>query len=161
MAQSLGALGEGAGQPAVSGFISDRTEAHERTKIFNTIALSNGIAATLGSLLAGLPAYFQLNLALEEIRAYRISFWAMAVLSLISLSLVFPLEEKRKKQRILKRNLWPEKSLGVIWRFSLVRSTGGLGFSFIDSLMPLYFYLKFDVGSDVLVLCTPSLGFCP
>lgn len=152
LAQCLGALGEGAGagQPSVSGFISDKSEAHERPKIFNTIAFSNAIAATSGSLLAGLPVYFQLNLGLGEIRAHRISFWAMAVLSLISLLLVFPLEEERKRQKMLKRNLLPEKSLRVIWQFSLVRSTGGLGFSFIDSLMPLYFYLKFDVGSDIL-----------
>lgn len=151
-AQCLGALGEGggAGQPAVSGFIADKTEAHERSEIFNTIAISNGVTATLGSLLAGLPAYVQPKLGLEEIEAYRISFWLMAVLNLISLLLVFPLKEEMAERETLRKNIWPEKSLRVIWRFSLVRSTGGLGFSFIDSLMPLYFYLKFGVGSDIL-----------
>jgi len=151
-AQCLGALGEGggAGQPAVSGFIADKTEAHERSEIFNTIAISNGVTATLGSLLAGLPAYVQPKLGLEEIEACRISFWLMAVLNLISLLLVFPLKEEMAERETLRKNIWPEKSLRVIWRFSLVRSTGGLGFSFIDSLMPLYFYLKFGVGSDIL-----------
>jgi len=161
LAQSLGALGEGAGagQPAVSGFIADKTKTHERPKVFNTIAFSSAIAATLGSLLAGLPTYLKLNFRMEEIEAYKVSFWVITVLSLISLLLILPLKEKKPKQKVLKRKLLPEKSRRVIWQFSLVRSTGGLGFSFVNSLMPLYFYLRFNIELDILGLLYAASRF--
>ena len=162
-AQCLGALGEGggAGQPAVSGFIADKTEAHERSEIFNTIAISNGVTATLGSLLAGLPAYVQSKLRLEEIEAYRISFWLMAVLNLISLLFVLPLKEEMAERETLRKNIWPEKSLRVIWRFSLVRSTGGLGFSFIDSLSHSISISNLALDLTSWVLYTQSPGSSP
>jgi predicted MFS family arabinose efflux permease len=43
-----------------------------------------------------------------------------------------------------------KRSWGVIARFSLVRSTSGLGWSFIESLMSLYFFKQFGVGGEVL-----------
>lgn len=64
----------GPGQPAASGLIADKAEPHERPRVFNIIAFSNAIAATLISLLAGLPAYFHISFELEEIDAYRVSF---------------------------------------------------------------------------------------
>jgi MFS family permease len=42
------------------------------------------------------------------------------------------------------------KSWGVIARFSLVRSTSGLGWGFIEAMMPLYFFMRFGVGGEVL-----------
>ncbi len=41
-------------------------------------------------------------------------------------------------------------SWGVIARFSLVRSTSGLGWGLIGSLLPLYFFMRFNVGSEAL-----------
>ena len=42
------------------------------------------------------------------------------------------------------------RNWGTILKFSLVRGTSGFGWSMIDSLMTLYFFYRFDIGSDVL-----------
>jgi len=54
-------------------------------------------------------------------------------------------EEMRVKGRFLGVKAW-----GVIGRFSIVRSTSGLGWGLIDSLLPLYFFIRFGVGSEIL-----------
>jgi hypothetical protein len=58
-------------------------------------------------------------------------------------------QSTRRKEEI-RRTALKAHSWGVIARFSLVRSTSGVGWSFIDSLMSLYFYLQFSLGIEVL-----------
>ena len=61
------------------------------------------------------------------------------------------------------------KDWGIIARFSLVRTTSGLGWGFIQSLLPLYFFIKFGVAGEVLgpiyaatrFLSVFSYGFIP
>jgi MFS family permease len=48
------------------------------------------------------------------------------------------------------KNTPRKSSWGVIAKFSLVRSTSGLGWGFIDSLMPLYFFIRFGLGGEFL-----------
>ena len=43
-----------------------------------------------------------------------------------------------------------EGSWSMIAKFSLIRSTSGLGFGLIESLMPLYFFTRFGVGGEFL-----------
>jgi len=156
LGQGIGALGEGAGagQPVVSAYISDKTDIVERPTIFSTLAITNALAATVGSLLAGLPAYFQNSLGLDMIGAHSLLFWIGAVGSAISLLFVFPMEDvKAKRIEVVDTERKPflnVKSWGVIARFSLVRSTSGLGWGFIEALMPLYFYMQFGVAGEVL-----------
>lgn len=156
LGQGIGALGEGAGagQPVVSGYISDKTDIVRRPSIFSTLAVTNALAATVGSLLAGLPAYFQNNLGLDVVGAHSLLFWIGAAGSALSLLLVFPMGEVRaqKIERVEteRKGFLNVKSWGVIARFSLVRSTSGLGWGFIEALMPLYFFMRFGVGGEVL-----------
>jgi MFS family permease len=154
LAQGVGAMGEGAGagQPVVSGYIADKTDVGNRSSIFSTLAISNGLAATLGSMIAGLPTYFQNVFGLDAIGAHSLLFWIGAAGGGLSILLILPLQdvqttrvEEEVKKTALKTHSW-----GVIARFSLVRSTSGVGWSFIDSLMSLYFYLQFSLGSEVL-----------
>jgi MFS family permease len=72
LGQGVGAMGEGAGagQPVVSGYIADKTNVANRSSTFSTLAITNGLAATLGSLMASLPAYFQSALVLDIIAAH-------------------------------------------------------------------------------------------
>ncbi len=155
LGQSIGALGEGvgAGQPVVSGYITDKAEIRQRSTVFSVMAMTNAIAATVGSLMAGLPAnltnVFQINI----VEAHFALFWFGAAASAFSFMLVLHLTEveprrfeaDNSKQKVLNEKSWP-----IIHRFSLVRSTSGLGWGLIESLLPLYFFLRFDVGSETL-----------
>jgi MFS family permease len=174
LAQGIGALGEGAGagQPVVSAYISDKSEILDRPKIFSTLAVTNALAATAGSLLAGLPAIFQNAWGYDVVGAHALLFWIGAIGSFISIIFVLPLKDIKaeKKEAVEGEGKFLNvKDWGVIARFSLVRSTSGLGWGFIESLLPLYFFIKFGVAGEVLgpiyavtrFLSVFSYGFIP
>ncbi len=155
LGQGVGALGEGvgAGQPVVSGYIADKTNSRQRASVFSTLAVTNAIATTIGSLMAGLPTYFQESLSLSIVEAHSLIFWVGAATSAASLLLILPIKEvkpERDKEIQLKGRFLGVESWGVIGRFSIVRSTSGLGWGLIDSLLPLYFFIRFGVGSEIL-----------
>ena len=174
LAQGVGALGEGAGagQPVVSAYISDKSEILDRPKIFSTLAVTNALAATVGSLLAGLPAIFQKSWGYDVVGAHALLFWIGAIGSLMSILFVLPMKDvKAEKKEAVEGGgkFLNVKDWGVIARFSLVRSTSGLGWGFIESLLPLYFFIKFGVAGEVLgpiyavtrFLSVFSYGFIP
>jgi len=155
LGQGIGALGEGvgAGQPVVSGYISDKTNGRKRAPVFGTLAVTNAIATTIGNLMAVLPTYFQESLGLNMVEAHSLLFWFGAAASAASLLLITPIQEVKPEgrgQREVNRGFLEVKSWGVIGRFSLVRSTSGLGWGLIESLLPLYFLIRFGVGSETL-----------
>ncbi len=154
LGQGLGAMGEGvgAGQPVVSGYIADKINMEKRSSIFTVLAVSNGLAATVGSLMAGLPAFFQSTLAMNMIEAHSLLFWIGTVGGVASIMFTLPLKEVKpvKSIKVEKQKSLKPKSWGIIARFSLVRSTSGVGFGFINSLLSLYFYTQFGVGGEVL-----------
>lgn len=155
LGQGLGALGEGAGagQPVVSGYISDKTEVRQRASVFSALAVTNAISATVGSLMAGLPAYFQESLKTDILRAHNLLFWIGVFFSALSLLLILPIKDVRpEKAEIVshEEGFLNVKSWGVIARFSLVRASSGLAMGFVESLMPLYFYIRFSVGGETL-----------
>jgi MFS family permease len=153
--QGVGAMGEGAGagQPVVSGYISDKTDIVKRPSVFSTLAVSNALAATLGSLLAGLPKLFETRLGLDMIASHQLLFWIGALSGVISLILNLPMEEvwsRNPENDLSEKKVARSYSWDVIIKFSLVRSTSGLGWSFIQSMLSLYFFLKFGTGGEVL-----------
>jgi MFS family permease len=155
LGQGVGAMGEGAGagQPVVSGYIADKTSSERRSSIFSTLAVTNGIAATVGSLMAGLPTYFQTALTLDVVAAHALLFWISAVGGVASILLVLPLTDVRATRptdATASCDAKPTHSWGVIARFSLVRSTSGVGWGLIESLLSLYFFVQFAVGGEVL-----------
>ena len=155
LGQGIGAMGEGAGagQPVVSGYLADKMNIENSSSVFSTFAILNGLAATIGSLMAGLPTYFQNYLGLDILGAHSILFWIGAIASAASIPFILSLKEvkpvrpveKAEKRKTVKSGSW-----GVIARFSLVRSTSGVGWGFINSLLSLYFYVQFGVGGEVL-----------
>jgi MFS family permease len=155
LGQGLGALGEGAGagQPVVSGYISDKTEVRQRASVFSTLAVTNAISATIGSLMAGLPAYFQESLKADILRAHYLLFWIGVFFSALSLLLILPIEDVSPEKAEIdshEEGFLNVKSWGIIARFSLVRASSGLAMGFVESLMPLYFYIRFGVGGETL-----------
>ena len=155
LGQGLGAMGEGAGagQPVVSGYIADKTSMERRSSIFTALAVSNGLAATVGSLMAGFPAYFQSALGIDMIGAHSLLFWIGAIGDVASILFILPLKDVKHVKIVQakkKRNPLKTKNWGVIARFSLIRSTSGVGFGFIESLLSLYFYTQFEVDGEIL-----------
>jgi MFS family permease len=153
LAQGLGAMGEGvgAGQPVVSGYITDKVDARDRTNIYSTMAITNGIATTIGLSFGGLPILLENRFAYDVVSAHQLLWWACTVVNLVSLVFLFPLKEGDRVARGgSKGKSSGIKNWGVIAKFSLTRSTSGLGWGMIDSLMTLYFFQRFMVGTDIL-----------
>jgi len=154
LAQSLGAMGEGvgAGQPVVSGYITDKAEAQDRPNIYSTMAITNSLASTIGLSFGGLPILLESRFAYDVVSAHQLLWWTCTAVNLISLVFLFPLKEG---ERVVRGGGKQEKgpgikNWGVIAKFSLTRSTSGLGWGMIDSLMTLYFFQRFMVGTDIL-----------
>jgi len=155
LAQSLGAMGEGvgAGQPVVSGYITDKVDAGDRPNIYSTLAITNGIATTIGLSFGGLPILLENRFAYDVVSSHQLLWWACTAVNLVSLVFLFPLKEGDRVARGGGQGKGSGiKNWGVIAKFSLTRSTSGLGWGMIDSLMTLYFFERFMVGTDALGL---------
>jgi MFS family permease len=151
LAQSFGAMGEGvgAGQPVVSGYITDKVEAENRPNIYSTMAITNSLASTIGLSFGGLPVYLENSFDYDVVSAHQTLWLACTVVNLLSLAYLLPLKEAEVRSRSSSKGPGI-KNWGVIAKFSLTRSTSGLGWGMVDSLMTLYFFQRFMVGSDVL-----------
>ncbi len=155
LGQGLGAMGEGvgAGQPVVSGYIGDKVRSKERVTVFSTIAITNAIATTIGYAIAGLPQLVQSLFELDLASAHMPLFLIGGVFSAFSFVLLLPINETEKGKENREgdeKKILNVKSWNVIMKFSIVRSTSGLGWGLIESLLTLYFFIRFAVGSDVL-----------
>lgn len=165
IAQGIGALGEGegAGQPVVSGYIADKVEDRvKRTRIFSFVAITNALATTIGSLLAAMPVYFESIFKLSRADAHIPLFWIGVILNVFSLIAALLLKEYRRDSKITMKYIASSRTaLKEIALYSVVRSTDGLAMSFVSSLAPLYFYLRFGVGSDDLAPVYAIARFLP
>lgn len=165
IAQSIGALGEGegAGQPVVSGYIASKVDDRvKRVRIFSFISVTNALASTIGSLLAAIPSCFESLFKLNEADAYVLLFWIGVVLSTLSLLFASLLREYNRESRITVKYIVVSRSiLKEIALYSIIRSTDGLAMSFVSSLAPLYFYLRFGVGSEDLAPVYAVARFLP
>lgn len=158
LAQGVGAMGEGvgAGQPVVSGYITDKTSIIERSNVYSTLAITNALASSIGLALGGLPHFFEENWYLNIIQSHQLIWAACTIVNLTSLIFLIPLKESHVKEKHKEAKVNGIKNWDTIIKFSIVRSTSGLGWSMINSLMTLYFFYKFNQGSDAL---GPILAF--
>jgi MFS family permease len=144
--------GIGAGQPVVSGYITDKADAKNRPNIYSTIAITNSLASTIGLSLGGLPLLVETMFGFDMVTAHQTLWLACTILCLVSIIFLLPLKEGeralRAKEPIVKGG--GIKNWNTIIKFSLTRSTSGLGWGMINSLMTLYFFERFSVGSEVL-----------
>lgn len=156
LGQGLGAMGEGAGagQPVVSGYVADKVKLKERLSVFNTLAVTNAVAASIGSAIAGLPQLFQNILGLDLVSAHMPLFCVGIVFSVLSFIPLLPIHDvaaaAEEEKDEADKKVFNVRSRDVILKFSLVRSTSGLGWGLIDSLVTLYFFIRFAIGSDVI-----------
>lgn len=158
LGQAIGALGEGsgAGQAVVSGYITDKTDEFERPDVFTTLGKTNALTTTIGFALSGLPAFFQNSLGLGMLEAHSWLWWIGAFFTSLSFILLIPMSDVKPEQRDLELDdSHDDDFMGVsnwkeIAKFSIVRSTSGLGWGLIGSLLPLYFSNRYGVGSEIL-----------
>jgi len=153
LAQSLGAMGEGAGagQPVVSGYITDKADAEDWPNIYSSMAITNSIASTIGLSLGGLPIFVENRYGLDMVAAHQILWWICTFVSLASIVFLLPLKEAKRVTRVESGVTGGGiKNWNTILKFSITRSTSGLGWGMVDSLMTLYFFTRFGVGSEVL-----------
>ena len=154
LGQSLGAMGEGvgAGQPVVSGYITDKVESRNRPNVYSSMAITNSLASTLGLSLGGLPLLVETRLGYNMVDSHQLLWWMCTAVNLFSLVFLFPLKEGERVQKITESESSGKavKNWDIILKFSLTRSTSGLGWGMINSLMTLYFFERFGVGSEVL-----------
>ena len=154
IAQGMGAVGEGAGagQPIVSGYIADKTKTSDRPHVFSVLAISSALSTAIGSLMAFLPAYFQDSLRVDEVSANVLLFWIGVVLNGLAIAFALPIRKARRP--IEDRRDRPVTNLpwGKVRKFCVVRATDGLGMGLVSQLLPLYFHLRFGVGSEDLAL---------
>lgn len=168
IAQGIGALGEGegAGQPVVSGYISDKiVDGTKRTRTFSTLAITNALGSTIGSLLAALPEFFKKNLSLNEADAYILLFWIGFLFNLISLITIILIREpnpgEKPRRQSVKSTIKSPQAIREITLYSLVRSTDGLAMGFVSSLAPLYLHLRFNADSEDLAPIYAAARFIP
>ena len=153
LGQGLGALGEGvgAGQPVVSGYITDKVDARDRPGVYSGMAITNSLAATIGSALGGLPIYLEASRGYNIITAHQILWQISAVISASSLIFILFIQESiRKTEEIDIIKVEKPRDWGPILKFSLIRGSNGLAWGIADSLTPLYFFYRFDVGTESL-----------
>jgi len=154
IAQGIGAIGEGvgAGQPIVSGYIADKTEASDRPHVFSVLAISSALSTAIGSLMACLPAYFQVSLHLDEVGSNVFLFYIGTVLNGLAVVFALPLKESRRTREAQRDRPVTKLSWRAVSTFCLVRATDGLGMGLVTQLLPLYFYLRFGSGAEDLAL---------
>ena len=156
LAQGLGAFGEGAGagQPTITGVIADNSTGANRMKVFSWFAITNAVAAAIGSLLAGLPKGVQDWYGIGTVTSYQLFFALGAIFSIVSTIIIIPMGEKKTEAMEVReaKSLLPRKSVDIIIKFSFVRAVGGFGFGITQTLIPLWFKLTFGVGEEVLSL---------
>jgi len=163
IAQGIGALGEGAGagQPVVSGFIADKTEAEKRPAVFSLLGITNALSNAIGSLMAGLLPYFRLAFDLNRADAHVPLFWLGVGMNIAGMFFVLPIKETRRSEKKNDDARLFKVSWKEIGRYCIIRSTDGLGMSFVSSLLSLYFYLCFGASSETLAPIYALARFLP
>lgn len=159
LGQVVGALGEGSGpgQATVSGYITDNTDVEDRPNVFTALGITNSLTTSVGFALSGLPVLFEKRFGLTMVEAHAWLWWIGAFFSALSIFFILPMRDNRQANGKTEASE-PEAnddfmgvtSWGDIIKFSLVRSTSGLGYGLIGSLLPLYFSNRYEVGSDLL-----------
>lgn len=117
------------------------------TKFFSYLTSAWLLFATLGSLLGGLPDYFQ-KWGLSFDLAYRLSFFLCFLFTILASLALLPLKESPRKGRSHRTRLFSLKGEGnrFIWKFGITQVFIGLGAGFVVQLLSLWFFLKFNVS---------------
>lgn len=155
LAQGIGAMGEGAGagQPVVTGYITDKKDAETRPGIYSTLAITNNISTMAGNYLGVLPIFVQNTYGLDMVAAHQILWGIAAVITLVGVLLIIPLKEAPSRVQLMDRKE-PRKQGSLNWRiiakFSAVRASSGLGWGLVSNMIPLLLFYRFGVGSEVL-----------
>ncbi|HYA21939.1 MAG TPA: MFS transporter [Thermoproteota archaeon] len=133
---------------AQTALIAERTKNEERTVAFSLSFFAYMAGSTIGALACGIPDFLMKGYGLSAMAAYQPLFLAGFVFGLLTSALVLPVREGASTKREVK--IIPTKSRKEIVQLSVANAFVALGAGFIIPLLPLWLFLKFQVGGGGL-----------
>jgi MFS family permease len=155
LASGLGGVGRGGGagsggswgpvfpaeQPLLAGSVAPR----DRTRAFGTIAFVGVLAGAAGSLGASAPATLHAA-GWSWLAAYRLVFWASALLAVGMVLATVPLREVRPQPEEAAGGRAPLSTGQLLRRLAVTNGLNGLGVGFLGPLLTYWFHVRFGVG---------------
>lgn len=146
-----------AGSPFAALYAEGTTEGN-RNDLFVLLGFVSGMVTAVGGFASGLIVPLESAFGVGYLSAFRLLFLAVSVTSLLGalVMLLFVKEEERSGgagQKLFQRG-WvklPKKSMKVVKKFSIVGLIG-FGAGLIVQLLPIWYQLKFGVGTSTLGL---------
>lgn len=134
--------------PAEQAILTDKVSSESRTMAFSVNSFLEAMMAVFGSLAAVIPEVLQ-HRGISEIASYRPVFLIFASAGLIS-TLFFSMIKETIQMKDVEDVVENEKitlyERRLLIRWSAVLALDIIGGSFIMSLLPYWFYIKFGVG---------------
>jgi MFS family permease len=162
VASGLGGVGRGGGAgsggafgpffPAEQPLLAASVSPAERTRAFGRMSFIGGIAASAGSLVAGLPSLLH-HAGMSWIAAYQVLFATGALASLCVAAACVPLREERLARTVSER-AQPRPRGGpaglstrqLTGRLALTNALNGFGFGFVGPLLTYWLHVRFGAG---------------
>ena len=128
--------------------IAEKTKNDERTVAFSLSFVAYMAGSTIGALACGIPDILAKEFGLDVVQAYQPLFLAGFVFSLLTSMLILPLREGARVKR--EMSFIPTKSRKEIAELSITNSLVALGAGLVIPLLPLWLFLRFQVGGGEL-----------
>ncbi len=133
---------------AQTALIAERTKDDERTVAFSLSFFAYMAGSTIGALACGIPDFLMKGYGLNVMGAHQPLFLAGFGFSLLTSALVLPLRGGARVKHEVK--IIPTKSRKEIAELSITNALVALGAGFIIPLLPLWLFLRFQVGGGEL-----------
>ena len=162
-AASLGTLGRAGGAggagtggpfyPAQQALIADHAPSTSRNSVFAAFSLTDTLASTVGSLLAGIPDLLVNHAQWTAIDSYKPLFILTSFLGLCTALAILPVHDtfqRRAKDAGKSRSFLPKHSRNVIGRLALSNLVNGFGVGFFAPFITYWFNARFGSGPGTL-----------
>lgn len=133
--------------PAEQPLVANSCPPENRNGAFAAISFVGVLAGAAGSALAIVPQALHSH-GWAWVSAYRVMFWAAAVIAVGNLLACLPVREARPQG---VTSIWPSAhAWSVLRRLSLTNALNGFGWGFLGALLTYWFYERFHVGPAAL-----------
>ncbi|HUX88625.1 MAG TPA: MFS transporter [Chloroflexota bacterium] len=162
-AASLGTLGRAGGAggagtggpfyPAQQALIADHAPNNARNSVFAAFSLTDTLASTVGSLLAGIPDLLVNNAQWTSVDSYKPLFVLTSILGLVTALAILPVHDpfrRRQKADGKSRSFLPRRSRNVIGRLAITNLVNGFGVGFFAPFITYWFNARFGSGPGTL-----------
>ena len=133
---------------AQTALIAEKTKNEERTVAFSLSFFAYMAGSTIGALACGIPDLLMKEYGFSTMAAYQPLFIAGIGFGLLTSALVLPVREGARVKHEVK--IIPTRSRKEIAELSIANALVALGAGFIIPLLPLWLFLRFQVGGGEL-----------